>query len=733
MSEISQYQNVFRIAKREATAQTNSSRPTKGKRNRQALSCLSCRARKLKCDRQSPCTTCSKNGIGLSCNYSVRPSNGHERRDEGLRTSEAHLRLQKLEEMVTSLMQKTRDGSDGPTSDTSASNATIERSISTLSVNGSLHPLNGTSNGKHDYQGGTHWSAILENIRDIQGVLEPDTEPNEEAPPFHAATSTDIIMKTRTTFTLADVFESLPPRPQVDSLIYVYFSAKDTRNPIIHSKKFLREYESFWVNPSSMPFLWISILFSTLYIGSSLERAASAGVVHSIDASARSRFLDSACAALVAGGYQNAQPYSVEAVLIVAYCKFLQRDHPDADAWMIMGTAARLALRMGYHRDPRQFPNLSPFEGEMRRRVFFLVESFDLLLSFQAGLPPIISEDECDTEAPRNLLDADFDEDCTELPPSRPATESTPMLYFRYKSLFAKIFRRVIRHALSLKNHKYEDTMRLDRELLQMHSEIPPCLKMRPLISFTTEGASMVLNLLNVDLMYLTCVCVLHRQYITHERSNGKYEYSRRVCVNAALQILAHQTELHALCQPGGRFFEDKWMISTLLLYYFILAGLVVCLDLFESRNTACNLSPMDVRTQAERYEILTHTLDIWNERRESSRDARRASNILSVMLSKIPRPVISSASTNVHQGNDIQSQSNGVTLTVVQSTSSVDVTWDSGANSLPNDEFSARNNAAFDFSSALFTESDQIDWALVDQYLIDCGVMSDVPLEWGN
>jgi len=459
-----------------------------------------------------------------------------------------------------------------------------------------------------------------------------------------------------------------------------------------------------------MSFLWISILFSTLYIGSSRERAASAGVVHSIDAPTRSKFLDRACAALVAGGYQNAQPYSVEAALSVAYCKFLQRDHSDGDAWLVMGTAARLALRMGYHRDPCHLPNLSPFEGEMRRRVFFLVETFDLLLSFQAGLPPVISEDECDTEAPRNLLDDDFDEDCMELPPSRPTTEPSGMLYFCYKSRFAKIFRRVIRHALSLKNPMYEDTMRLDEELLQMHSEIPPCLKMRPLNSFTTEKPSMVFDLLNVDLMYLKCVCVLHRKYITHERANDNYEYSRRVCVNAALQILAHQTELHALCQPGRKFFEGKWMISTLILYDFILAGLVVCLDLYESRNTAANLTLMDLQTQAERYEILTHTRDIWNERRESSRDARRASNVLSVMLSKIPRPAISSASLKPHQINGVQPQSNGVP-SAISPPSFADLTWESGATALMNDDFGTENNAAFDFSSALFTESDQIDW----------------------
>jgi hypothetical protein len=120
---------------------------------------------RLKCDRQVPCATCANNGIGPSCHYSARPGNGSERLDEGLRASEAHQRLQKLEEMVTSFMQKTGDSLEGSRSNTSPGNGTIEQSIGSLSVNGSSNPTNKTSNGHLDYQGGTHWSAILENVK----------------------------------------------------------------------------------------------------------------------------------------------------------------------------------------------------------------------------------------------------------------------------------------------------------------------------------------------------------------------------------------------------------------------------------------------------------------------------------------------------------------------------------------------------------------------------------------
>ncbi len=297
----------------------------------------------------------------------------------------------------------------------------------------------------------------------------------------------------------------------------------------------------------------------------------------------------------------------MEAVLSFAYCKFLQKEDPDADACMVMGLAARLALRMGYHRDPGRFPNLSPFEGGMRRRVFFLVEKFDFLLSFQAGLPHIINEEECDIDPPRNLSDKDFDEDCTELPPSRPPIKATSMLYFHYKSVFAKTFRRVMRHALSVKSPPDEDMVQLDQELLQLQGEKPGYLQMKPLAAFTRENVAIVFDVLNIEVMYLKCVCPASEIY--HSRNvESKLEYSRSRCIDAALKILELQTELHAACQPGGQYFEDKWMMSNLIIYDFTLAVIIVCLDLFESRHTSSNASLCDLKIQAQRYDILTHT-----------------------------------------------------------------------------------------------------------------------------
>lgn len=217
------------------------------------------------------------------------------------------------------------------------------------------------------------------------------------------------------------------------------------------------------------------MLFSVLCIGTQVIEARAEGDVDPFRSDLKEEFLFQAGQALVAGGYDKARQYSVEALVLYTTCKHLHSKEQETDTWLMIAVCARLALRMGYHRDPRHLGHFSPFEAEMRRRTFFTVEALDFLISFQAGLPSVLPEEVCDTEHPRNLFDSDFDEDCDALPPSRPMTEPTPMLYFRYKSRLGKILRRVFRFALAVKSPSYEEIIELDAQLRGIHSVSYAC------------------------------------------------------------------------------------------------------------------------------------------------------------------------------------------------------------------------------------------------------------------
>lgn len=117
----------------------------------------------------------------------------------------------------------------------------------------------------------------------------------------------------------------------------------------------------------------------------------------------RNQYQYLAAVALSLGDLSKPTAYTVEALMVYAGCEFMRGKSSQMNVWLLTGLILRVALRMGYHRDSRHFPNISPFEGEMRRRVWWGLYQFDVLTSFQLGLPSMVRSIQADTEWPRNL------------------------------------------------------------------------------------------------------------------------------------------------------------------------------------------------------------------------------------------------------------------------------------------------------------------------------------------
>lgn len=88
-------------------------------------------------------------------------------------------------------------------------------------------------------------------------------------------------------------------------------------------------------------------------------------------------------------------------------------------AWVLSGTAVRIAQKMGYHRDGEQL-NLDPFETEMRRRIWWQIVVQDSRYAMLSGLGHTMVPVRFDTETPRNVNDADL------IPGSREPIQARP-------------------------------------------------------------------------------------------------------------------------------------------------------------------------------------------------------------------------------------------------------------------------------------------------------------------
>ncbi|RVD87292.1 uncharacterized protein DFL_001534 [Arthrobotrys flagrans] len=658
MTDISEFTSVFR-----ARVNLNDKRKA-NKRNRQALSCFACRSRKLKCDRQHPCTACNKRGEGSACTFTATTIGSNGTGSAGItkpsssatadaKRSEAQAKLQKLEEIVQQLIQSgavvSKPGDNRNT--TNRTNREATQSRTRTDDNEGDDPQDESTSGHKGrqqapvfmcyneanggYVGATHWAALLEQINCVKESLEDgmdrdssDQPVSEDSPGTDDA---DLILGNGSGhLTIDDAVRALPPRHVADRLLQIYYSVKFSNALFIHTTKFRREYEAFWENPSSTTLVWISILFSILCMGSMIAaRGNKLIALEAYDIEA-TKLCSKARQCLVAGHHTKCQPYVIEALVIYTYCKYQLNVESDSTLWALAGYVTRLAQRLGYHRDPKHLGKFTPFEAEMRRRTWFWVSTFDLIFSFQYGMPGIIHDEQCDTEPPGNYGDEDFDEDTVVMPPPRPPTEFTNMLYYCHKIKMTSVFRRVIGQALVLRQPDYDQILKLDKELDEVHNGIPAILKLNKSIreSSFADASYMILHRIVLELTYHKCLCVLHRMYLTFEKENPKYEYSRRRVRESALRILDLQSDAYDESQPGGRLWDERWMVSSLTVHDFLLASMIMCLDLSEKKDP-------DVSRCSRCLPALQKSYRIWSEKKHMSRDALHASNILAAMLAK--------------------------------------------------------------------------------------------------
>lgn len=204
-----------------------------------------------------------------------------------------------------------------------------------------------------------------------------------------------------------------------------------------------------------------------------------------------------------------------------------------------------------------------------------------------------------DTRPPSNLLDRDFKIGTTVLPPSRGIDELTPSSYTRAKLKIVNVFADVneLIHATIPPSH--EQMMDLDRRLEDAQASIPPLLQMPDISELVTDPAEQLMCRCNLDLLYLKTKMVLHRRYMeqpfaqlsTREQQLG-IGFSRKACVDAALRVLRHHHTIYSASQPGGQLESVKWYMGSISTHDFLLAAMIVCLELSQQISDDPTLNP---------------------------------------------------------------------------------------------------------------------------------------------
>ncbi|KAJ5085319.1 hypothetical protein N7532_010090 [Penicillium argentinense] len=670
------------------------------KRNRVPLSCAPCRHRKLKCNRSHPCENCVKRGDGPSCTYAQAGTRKKNSPQQNTPTSPDDMqnRIDRLEGLVLSLMTNGNQ-SAGPTAALAAiSGESTGRSGSTgLSNEIELEDDDGIQeesdteqvtksfgvmkmdNNKSYYISEAHWASVLNDISEVRNFFSTHKKQFEEqaekikvARPRTDVPESTLLFGAMKPLSRPEIMSSLPSKYTADLLVARYFNTYDPATHILHGPTFQAQYNKHWEDPTQTEIVWIAMLFAMMrlamlsYYREGDEPPEFRGKAMDMAGS----FRNSVAQCLTLADYTKPHPFLIESLVFHLHGDYSQTWEADVSVWVLAGVITRLAMRMGYHRDSKMFPNITPFQGEMRRRVWSFVATADQLFSFQVGMPSMLRAADMDTDLPRNLYDDDFDENCKELPPPRQLSEPTPISYLISKARLVYAFGRVNEQASSLSSISYDKVMELDADLRRARELIPDHLLIRPMEECGHDPVNLIMSRFSVTTIYLKAQCVLHRPYIVRSRENPRFTYSRRTCIDAAMELLDFQAILHTEMR-SGRLRGRCTIVTALNAADFLLAATIVCLDLYQGYQLQSSNRPSgDIFTwgrerRDEMMAALQRSKEIWDELRDKSMEAFKASSILGVMLTKIQSAIPGSETTTANVPFEPQDEKQNAAMTL--------------------------------------------------------------------
>lgn len=481
-----------------------------------------------------------------------------------------------------------------------------------------------------------HWEAVLLKIRGLtEEVIDTKAPPGSHlfyGPNRHA--------------TRDEILAAVPPRPLVDRLMALHFDSYIITTYLIHRKKFLQEYESFWEDPSATSIAWIGLMFSMLYIAAQLQTFTidfTDGRAESLKAeylTMKDVFREKAVQCLVLARYTTGGPYILETLITVLAGEFVLLKDGATDGWLLISMILHLAMRMGYHRDPDHFPGISPFEGEMRRRIWTTILQLDLALSLETGLPRSAIDTHIDTKQPRNLRDCDFEEDTTEMPPPRPETEWTPVLPLIAKGRLISALGLICDVNTDTNPPSYDKIIKVDALLEDVHNHaIPPVLRWQTMPHPITDSPNLVVQRVSVETTYYKSRILLYRRALISypvRQSQERARESVRICLDSALKILSFQQMLHEECQPFGRLCQLRWKVTHIFNQDVLLATSVLCLYLQDVDKSELPETAGQTTWSPRAEEIrqrLTISHKIWLQMSTASADAGKVAKALTIVL----------------------------------------------------------------------------------------------------
>ncbi|KAF5006502.1 hypothetical protein FDECE_7123 [Fusarium decemcellulare] len=404
-----------------------------------------------------------------------------------------------------------------------------------------------------------------------------------------------------------------------------------------HWATILDDYANFWKDPSTVPIMWIGLLYSIMSISVFLQEhhigALSMSPAGPGDMLETYRTLTIHC--LISGDYLQSSKYTIETLML----HFAIDQNVNLDTyignWVLIGVVIRVAMRMGLHRDPSHWSNIRPLQAEFRRRIWMTLYDMDFFTSTQIGLPRIIKDSQCDTHLPTHLLDDDIGLDHGKIPQGRPLTDPSSLSYIIQRHSIIKVAAEIY-DATEAGPPSPATISALNIKLENAVDTIPAWLKYRSLEISIADNPVTILYRMILDILIHKAVYLLHRRSFVKASTGEESIKSNEACIKAALAILEHQRRMDEETQAGGLMFGIRWKVATSLNHEFLQATMMLCLALsrYQERETdAAGSHPL--ARKSDILGALSVAKGLWGKNADQSVEAQRAVNAITAVLNQ--------------------------------------------------------------------------------------------------
>ncbi|KAJ5918340.1 hypothetical protein N7454_010715 [Penicillium verhagenii] len=405
-------------------------------------SCVTCRSRKVRCDKFSPCSNCRRANIACIYPSGDRPPRWVRRLERPV-TGEVMERLHHLEGLVKELTGQLEQAHAAAKSPTASSNSpgssTHDNELASSGTTSFAGPgnvpnkfgrlaLNDASRSR--YIGSGFWSWVNDEIGDLK------TETGNIASREYESSDDDISSKTPSTQELGrtpsdrhafifrhnlntstpDIREFHPLPSQIPFLLNVFSENVNAIAQIVHMPSTSKMISELRGDMSKLTPSNEALMFSIYY--GAVTSMEEEDIMLNFGVSKQHLNLKYRLGlehALAKADFLNAP----DLILVQSLANFLllaRRHDSPRYIWMMTGIVIRMALALGLQRDGSHFGYLTPFEIEMRRRVWWCLCMIDVRASEDQGTDFTIALGSFDTKMPLNINSVDISPESTEMP-----------------------------------------------------------------------------------------------------------------------------------------------------------------------------------------------------------------------------------------------------------------------------------------------------------------------------